>query len=194
LKLARQKAVDRLRLTDSLREQVAAPFRLVDYQNERSKQLDTLSKLAKQQGVTLEPGVLAGLPEHTADITQPELLWPGLSMISGVLNIALQCKVSAIHSLSASFVLTNTPVFGPGLLAVDELPFEVELTGPAEKVACMLQALPLRGEEMKAAGLGQPPPDKGPVLIDRLVLRKQSPERPDEVRLYLRATAFVLRE
>jgi hypothetical protein len=32
------------------------------------------------------------------------------------------------------------------------------------------------------------------LFVDRVVMRKQAPEKPDEVRLSLRAIGFVLRE
>ena len=47
---------------------------------------------------------------------------------------------------------------------------------------------------MRAAGLPEAPLDKPVLFIDRLVVRKQSPDKPDEVRVSLRAVGFVLRE
>jgi hypothetical protein len=36
--------------------------------------------------------------------------------------------------------------------------------------------------------------DKTPLFIDRLIVKKQSPDKVDEVRLWLQATGFVFRE
>ena len=58
----------------------------------------------------------------------------------------------------------------------------------------LLQYLPLRADELKAAGSPEIRPDKAPLFIERLVMRKQSPDKPDEVRLSLRAVGFVFRE
>ncbi len=78
-------------------------------------------------------------------------------------------------------------------LRLSEIPFQIKLTGSADSVTRLLQLLPLRGDELKAAGLAQPA-DKTALFIDRLMLKKQSPEKPDELRLWLRAVGFVLRE
>jgi hypothetical protein len=54
--------------------------------------------------------------------------------------------------------------------------------------------LPLRADELRAAGLPEAPVDKPPLFVDRLIIRKQSPDKPDEVRVWLRVVGFVLRE
>ena len=38
------------------------------------------------------------------------------------------------------------------------------------------------------------PPDKPALFIDRLIIKKQAPEKPDEVRVWMRLIGFVLRE
>lgn len=193
LEQARKKTGARLELDASLQTKLDAPFQLVEYQNERSKEIDSLVKLAKQQGVTMEPAALAGLPEHTMDITQPELLWAGLAVADGLLTTAMQCKVSAIHSLEAPVTLTNAPS-APGISALAELPFRIELTGPALNIAKFLQTLPLRGAEARAGGLPEASAAKPPIFIERLIVKKQGPEKPDEVRVSLSAVGFVYRE
>ena len=65
---------------------------------------------------------------------------------------------------------------------------------PAPAVAALLRSLPLRAEEMKAAGLPEALPQKPAMFIDRMTLKKQSPEKPDEVHASLRIVGFVLRE
>jgi len=193
LDLGRRKAAARVELGPSVLEKVDSPFQLVEYQNERSLQMDTLTKLAKQKGVALEPAVLMGLPEHTADITQPELLWAALSVAEGLLTTALQCKVGAIHTLESPLTLTNTPSLLNGYSSLAELPFRLELTGPFDSVAKFMHCLPLRGEEVRASGLPEASKEKPPIFIERLVLMKQTPEKPDEVRLSLDVKGFVLR-
>ncbi len=193
LEQARKKTAARLELEPSVRNKLDATFQLVEYQNERSKEIDALVKLARQQGVTLEPAALAGLPEHTADITQPELLWAALAAADGLLTTAIQCKVGVIQSLDVPLVLTNAPSL-PGSSSLAELPFRVELTGPAQNVARFLHYLPLRGPEARASGLPDAPTTKPPMFIDRLVLKKQGPDKPDEVRVSLNAVGLVYRE
>jgi hypothetical protein len=193
LEAATEKVRARLQLGSNVHAKMQAEFELVDYATERSKHLDDLSSLAKQQQAVIEPAVLASLPEHTADVKQPALLWAALAFTDSLLWTALQCKVSAIHSLAVPPVLTNAlPTNGVDRLA--EIPLQLELTAPAASVARLLQSLPLRADEIRAAGLPEAPPEKPVLFVDRLIVQKQSPEKPDEVRVWLRATGFVLRE
>ena len=70
----------------------------------------------------------------------------------------------------------------------------IELTGAIANVARFLQTLPLRADEIQASGLPAAPTNKPALFIDRLVLRKQSPDKPDEVRVSLRAVGFVFQK
>ena len=193
LEHAKQQATARLQLAPPLRAKMSAPFQLVEYSSERSKQLEELSSLAKQQQVTVEPAVFAGFPEHTADVRQPALLWAALSAIDGLLRTAFQCKITAIHSLEVPLALTNAPPTN-GLDRLAEIPLQIEFTASATNAIRFLQCLPLRAEEIRAAGLPEAPTNKPVLFVDRLVVRRQSPDKPDEVRLSLRAIGFALRE
>jgi hypothetical protein len=190
---AKQQATARLQLPAPLRAKMNATFQLVEYQNARSMELDELSSLAKQQKVTVEPAVFDGFPEHTADVRQPALLWPALAAIDGLLRTAFQCKVTAIHSLEVPLALTNAPPTN-SLERLREIPLEIEFTASAANATRLLQCLPLRPDEIRAAGWPEPPADKPVLFVDRLVIRKQTPEKPDEVRISLRAVEFVLVE
>lgn len=193
LDAARQQAVGRLELGSSLREKLKSPFQLVEYENERSKALDELGKKAKQLQVTIEPAVYAGFPDLTVNVQQPALLWAALSFIDGLLHAALQNKVTAIHSLDAPVTLTNLPsADAAGRLA--EIPLQIELTGPVANVVRLVQSLPLRAAEVRAAGLPELPADKPPLFVERLILKKQSPDKPEEVRVSLRVVGYVIRE
>src|SRR6516225_5740718 len=161
---SKKKTVARLELTPELRARLNAPFQLVDYQNERSKDMDRL-----------DPAVFAGFPEHTADIEEPALLWAALAFTDNLMNTAMGCNVSSIHSLEVPLTLTNAPGTEPaGRWA--ELPLQIEFTASAENAARLLQSLPLRADEMSPAGLPEGPPGKLPLFIERLILRKESPE------------------
>ena len=193
LEHAKQQATARLQLGASVRARMHADFQLVDYENERSRQLDELSTLAKQQQTAVAPAVFAGFPEHTAEVKQPTLLWAALSLTDGLLKTALQCKVTEIHSLEVPAVLTNAPPTN-STERLAEIPLQLEFTASATSAAKLIQCLPLRADEIRAAGLPEAPPDKPALFVDRLIVLKQSPEKPDEVRVWLRVIGFVLRE
>lgn len=193
LETTKKKAIARLELGASVRNKMNAPFQLVDYENDRSKQMDELGKSATNHQAVVEPAVFAGFPEHTADVKQPALLWAELALIDGLLGTALQCKVAVIHELGVPLSLTNAPSPNGGLELV-EIPVQVEFTGPVASVTKLLHSLPLRAEELRAAGLPEAPADKPPLFVDRLVVKKQAADKPDEVRVWLRVVGFVLRE
>lgn len=188
---ARQKAGARIELAASVRARLNAPFQLVDFENERSKGIDDLKKLAEKEKIPLEPAVLAGFPEHTAEMKRPELLWASLSAVDGLLRTAIQAKVGAIHALDTTMLATNGPGANDRLA---ELPIQIELTGSADAVSKLLWSLPRRGDELASMGFPQPPLEKPPLFVDRVVIRKQTPEKPDEVRVFLRLVAFVMRD
>jgi hypothetical protein len=193
LEAAKKHAAARLQWSPALRSRMTAPFQLVEYQSERGKQSDELAVLAKQQQVTVDPPVYAGFPEHTADVKQPALLWAALSAIDGVLKTALQCKVTAIHALEVPLAFTNAPPTN-SIERLAEIPVEIEVTAPVASAARLLQCLPLRAEEIRAAGLPEAPTNKPVLFVDRLIVKKQSPEKSDEVRMSLRAVGYVIRE
>ncbi|SRR6266581_746692 len=189
---ARQKAAARIELAPPVRTRVNAPFQLVDFENERSKEMDDLKRLAAKQQVAIEPAVFAGLPEHTVDVKRPELLWAALSSVDGLLRTAMQAKVIAIHALETTSLTNASAWTNADRLA--EIPLQVELTGSADTMAKLLASLPLRGDELRSSGFPDAPAEKPPLFIDRLIIRKQSPEKPDEIRVFFRLVAFVIRE
>ena len=193
LETARKKAAARADLGDAVRERMNEPFQLVDFESERGKQQDDLRKLAAQHEVTLAPAVFEGYPAHTADVRQPTLLWAELALIEDILTTAIRCKVGAIHSLNVPLALTNAPP-PEGVRTLAEIPVQIEFTAAAPVVAQVLQSLPLRADEIKAAGLPEAPTNKPALFIERLTLRKQSPEKVEEVRASLRVVGFVFRE
>ncbi len=190
---AHKQARARVELDEALRYLVTVPFQLVDYDNEAGRQMGSLARLAKAQGVVLEPAVFAGFPQQTADMTEPALLWAELAFLESLLTTAINAKVGTIHSVAAPLPLTNAPPAN-GVRPPAQLPVQIELTGSLPSVARFLQTLPLRAGEIQAAGLPEAPTNKPALFIDRLVLKKQTPEKPDDVRLSLRAVGFVFRE
>jgi hypothetical protein len=193
LEVSKRKTMSRLELSPALKARLSAPFELLDFQNERSKQQDALASLAQQKQVKLDPTVLIGYPEYTMRVMQPELLWAALNMVNGVLETALHCKVSAINDLQVPLVGTNSPSTSANL-AASEIPFMLELTGTASNLQQWLQTLPLRPDEVRASGIAEAPADRPPLFIEHLIITKQTPEKPDEVRMLVRLVGYILKE
>ena len=189
----RQRAAARLELAPALRAKMNKSFQLIEFQNERSKQIDELSTQAKQLQVALDPAVLYGLPEHTVEVQEPAMLWAALSLTRDLLETALKCNVTAVHALHLPPVLSNPPPtesIGKWL----EIPIELEFTASGTNALKLIRSLPLRTDELRAVGFPDAPASKGLLFIDRLIIKKQAPEKVDEVRVALRASGFVMRE
>lgn len=193
LENAKQQAKARLQLGAAVRAKIRSEFALVDYENERSREIEDLTNLAKQEQVVIQPTVYAKFPEHTADVKQPSLLWAALTLTDSLLETACRCKVATIQALEVPPVLTNAPP-PAGIERLAEIPIELEFIGAAANANKLLRCLPMKSDEARAAGLAQAPTNKPPLFIERLVVQKQSPEKTDEVHVWLRAVGYVLRE
>lgn len=196
LEAAEKKAAARLELSPALRARLGATFQLVDYENERSQQMDELARQARQHQVTLDPAVLAGFPAHTVEVQEPALLWAALAFADDLLDTAVRCQVTAIHSLEVPLPLTNSlPVLDSERVRTwTEIPVETEFTASADSAARLIESLPRRADELRAGGLPEAPPNKIPLFLDRLIIKKQASDKLDEVRVWLRATGFVFRD
>lgn len=192
LRAAREQAAARVAIGQDLRERLNAPFLLVDFQNEVQRQLGELTARAKQRRVELAPEVAQGFPAHTADLRQPELLWAELAFVSDLLDLAVNSQVTSIQSVSLLSAQTNRPSAAPvGRLV--EVPVQLELTGPGPAINRLLASLPLRADEFADPKLPAAPTNKPALFIDRFLLRKETPQKPDQVHLSLRAVGFVFR-
>ncbi len=186
-------AGQRLQLSADVQARMRAQFQLVDYQYERQIEMDDLGRLAAKHKVKLEPAVLAGFPEHTADVKNPWLLWAKLELLHHLLTTAVDNQVTAVHALRVSSRRTE-PARAESTRKLIAVPLDLELTGSMTNVTRFLRSLPLRAEELKAAGLPEAAASKPPLFIDRLLMLKHAPGQPDEVSLSLQVTGFVPRE
>lgn len=192
LRAAARRATARIAIPERLRDHLDMPFQLVDYQYEQHRLADEIEAAAKALKVQLADGVLAGFPEHTADLQQPELLWAGLEFAQHAVRAALSNQVTAIHSLRVPSGFASQPATN-GDLSLVEVPVEMELSGPAPGVTRFLELLPLRAGETQAAGLPDLGPDKPVLFIDRLLLRRENPEQADQVHVWVRLIGFLPR-
>ena len=180
----------RVEMEPEIRAKVNGPFLLVDFQNERQKRIEQLTGLARTQQVVLDPAALAGFPEYKAETKDPGLLWAQLSIVHHVLTVAINSKVGQVKNIVA---LPSRPDQGTrgGESQWREIPMRIELIGMAPAAANFLFAIPFRAEEIKAAGLPEALPGKPALFLDGLLLRKQTPEKPEEVNLDVVISGFV---
>ncbi len=188
-KKAGQIIVGRVELEPEIRAKLKEPFLLIDFQYERQKRIEQVTALAKTQQVTLDSAVPAGFPEHKTEMKDPNLLWGELSIVHHILTAAINNKIGAVKNLTVLPVQPRHAAAGETFL--EAISVRVELVGPMESASNFLLALPLRAEEMKAAGLPESLPGKPALFLDKLILRKQTPEKPAEVNLDVVVCGFV---
>jgi hypothetical protein len=181
----------RLDLPPEIRARIAEPFQLIDFQNERARIAEALTRLASDNGITFDPAVLNGLPEYSADLVDPRLLWPRLHACQQLLLTAIRAKPVTIRALS-QLPTRQHRAPNPGQPDLEELPMRIDIAGHADALVLFLSALPLRGSELPTLGLPDPPTNKPPFFIDRILTRKHSPERPYDAFLELTLSAWVL--
>ena len=120
----------------TVRSKLNGAFELVDYQNEKSKDIDDVFRFAKERKVNLLSDLYFGYPEHTADMRQPSLLWPALYFADGLVRCAIQRGVTTLLSLDVPLTLTNAYVAGGEQLV--QIPIEIEFVAPIEKAESLL--------------------------------------------------------
>lgn len=180
----------RVGLEPGVQDKMRQPFQLVDFQNERQLRLEELERVAREKKVSLEPAVLAGYPEYSTDLRQPALLWGHLSIVHQALLTALHCQVTAVHLVTAR-APRRLPSDESQPKIMDELPFIVHLTGTMPAVSRFLAALPVKSGDVQGAGFPEVPAGKPALFIDRLLMRKESPEKLDVVRVELRIVGLA---
>ena len=193
LENAKQQATARLQLGAAVRAKMHADFELVEYENERSRQLEELGNLAKQQQVAVEPAVFASFPEHTADVKQPALLWAACRSPTACSGPPSSAKS---RPSTRSRCRQCSPMRPPPTAPSGWPKFPCNSNSPPRRPAPSGCSSVCRCAPTKSGppGLPEAPADKPPLFVDRLVVQKQSPDKPDEVHVWLRAVGFVLRE
>ncbi len=180
----------RLALDPETRRRMSEPFQLIDFQDERQNRIAELNQLAKQQQVTVDKTVWEAMPEYSADVKQPELLWGQLETVRQLLATALRCKVGAVNRIYLPALrMHSSPDTEEAFL--QEFPVRIELVGSMTSVGQLMSSLARRADELRALGLPEAPTNKVPLFVRGIMLKKNSTERAEEVSLDLQAAALV---
>lgn len=193
LEAARALAEVRTDPGEEVRQRLSAPFQFVDYAAERGQRIEELRRLASRNKVRVEAPVFAAFPEHTFEVRNPRILWAQLAAVDSILRTAILCRISTVHALQ-SFAPVTTETGGGTSRTLTEIPVEIEVTGAENAIALFLRSLPGREDEWPHLGTPDEAPVKPAVFIDHLLLRKQAPEKTDEVRAALRLVCFLFNE
>jgi hypothetical protein len=187
---SRHTLADRIRPAPELAERIHGTFQLIEFQNERQLATEQLWRLARQKKVQLDPKLAGGFPEYFAEDRQPALLWVQLRLLHDVLGAAISSEVSLVQSVQSPPIEVHAAEPGRPDYRAD-VSIQVELIGSATAIMQFLESMPLRTDEILARGLPAAAPGKPAYFIDRLLMRKESRDKPDEVRIRALIRSFV---
>jgi hypothetical protein len=192
LEVRAQGLSDRMNLASNILKRIEGPFILLEFQAEHQRRLEEMAALLKQKKVRLGFKLLDAFPEYATSVKQPNMLWAQLSLVHHLLALAAACEVEEITKLE----LRPNQSFH----AADDLdPFlekysaYIELISLSPKINKFLLSLPLLPAEIEANGLPEAPPTKPVMLIDEILLQKNSTNQNDAALLKLTASGFYYR-
>jgi len=180
----------RLALDKAATEKMRQPFLLVEYQNERQLKQEELQRVCREKKVELAPAALSGYPDYSADLEHPELLWAHLSIVHHAMLQAINCGVTQLISTSVRTprpLETSEPLKSKFL----ELPVTLQLAGQTPAIARFLASLPARAEDPREGELPPVADGKPALFIERILIRRINPEKPDDIRLEIRFTGIT---
>lgn len=185
-----QSVTRRILLDPSFEKSLKESFQLVDFEIERETRNDELIQLAAGAKVTIPADPFERLPEYTTEMGDPRLLWGQMAIAYHVLVTTIDAGVDSVDKVDAFVVRSH----GGAEAFLDEITFEMTLTGSMSKISKFLKALPMDRRELERHELKSTQPVKPAFFIDGLMLRKRPGKNFDDVRLDLRVGGFIYRE
>jgi hypothetical protein len=181
---------NRIRIDAALEKNLKAPFQLVEFEIERATRSDQLLQLAAAKKLKIPQAPFEELPDYTEEIAEPHLLWGRLAIAYHALITAIDAGVDSVDSVGSFKIRRH----GADETYLDEITFEMTLTGPMSKVAVFLKALSMDRENLERHGLTTTQATKPALFVDGLMLRKRPGQKLDDVRLDIRIGGFIYRQ
>jgi hypothetical protein len=188
LQQAGQAALARIELDPQTQSRLKEEFQLLEFDRSRFEVSTALRRAAESRKIQIaEPG-LRGLPEFDPELQPAALHWAQLAFARQALATAIAATPRAISNLTMLPVRTYLSRDSRDAMLA-ECPMRLELAGPAASLMTFLSSLPLRTNELAAAGTPVIPDKRQPLFIDRLILRN-SPAVLNESTLEVVVTGF----
>jgi hypothetical protein len=188
---ASQNIKERIELEPDIRDWMAQPFQLIDYDQRRLQLIADLQRTAAAAGTKVNPSVLKGFPEFLKGKENPGFLWAQLSLYHQAVSAAVAQRPSAIRSAMVLPVVFHAGV-GESKAGWAEIPIRLELSGSMEAAYKVLMSVPLRGGEMQTNGLGECNAAKPAMFINKFVINATT--NGNEVELDAIVSGFVGQE
>jgi len=181
----------RTRLNPVFQAGLQEPFQLARFEIERERLNDELVFIAGGRKLEIPEIPFESLPEYTEEMEDPRRLWGMLGLSYHAISSAMDSGVASIESLGGFEARALRSGDGDGEL--DEIVFEMTLTGAMSRIAVFLKTLPMDGQEMERHGRESSEAAKPALFIDGLMLRKRPGANPDDVRLDVRLGGYIRR-
>lgn len=188
---ASQNIKERIELEPDIRDWMAQPFQLIDYDQRRLQLIADLQRTAAAAGTKVNPSVLKGFPEYLKRKENPDFLWAQLSLYHQAVSAAVAQRPSVIRSAMVLPVVFHAGV-GESKAGWAEIPIRLELSGSMEAAYKVLLSVPLRGGEMQTNGLGECNAAKPAMFINKFVINATT--NGSEVALDAIVSGFVGQE
>lgn len=182
---------DRVDLEPDIREWMAQPFQLIDYDQRRLQLIAELQRAAAAAGAAVDPSVLKGYPEYFKGRENPGFLWAQLSLYHHAIMAAVAQHPGAIQSAMVLPVKFHS-VIDDGKAGWAEIPIRLQVNASVEAAYKVLLSMPLRGGEMQTNGLAESNPAKPAMFINKFIIN--STTNGSEVRLDAIVSGFVSQE
>jgi hypothetical protein len=188
LRQAGKAAWGRIGLEAEIQDRLKEEFQLLEFDRSRFEVNNALRRAAEAGKVQLADPALKGMPEFDPELSPPSLHWAQLAFARQALATAVAAAPRAISNLTMLPVRTHSGREGRDT-PLAECPMRMELAGSAASLMTFLSSLPLRTNELAAAGLKEVPGKTQPLFVDRLIL-KNSPAALNESMLEVVVTGF----
>ncbi|MDA7633340.1 hypothetical protein N8766_04455 [bacterium] len=189
---ANQKLLSRISIDPIFQDRTSNPFQLIDFQNERQSAIEKLQAAAKQKSITIQPAAFDGFPQHLSEHSDPQYLWTELALTDHLIQSMIYAEIESIDSIATRRQRIPThPQSGQSPLLT---PFfaEVDLTCKSSHLSRLLLMLPSRSEEIKRDLDIDYPPNKPSLYVDQILIRKNSPQKPTMVSVWMKVVGFIL--
>jgi hypothetical protein len=189
---ANLKLLSRIAIDPVFQEHTSRPFQLIDFQNERQSAIEKLQTLANQKSITIQPAAYEGFPQHLSEHSDPQYLWAELAHTDHLIQSMIYAEIESIDAITTQrqrIPIRPQPEQSPLLT-----PFfaEVDLTCSSSQLSRLLLMLPKRSDEIKRELEIDYPSNKPSLYVDQILIRKNSPQKPTMVSVWMKVVGFIL--
>ena len=188
---ANLKLLSRIAIDPIFQDRTSNPFQLIDFQNERQSAIEKLLSTAEGKSTVIQSAVFEGFPQHRSEQSDPQYLWTELALTDHLIQSMIYAEIESIDAISTQRqrIPKGTQLAPPPLLT----PFftAVDITCTSAHLSRLLLMLPRRSDEISRDLNIDYPPNKPSLYVDQILVRKNSPQKPTMVSVWMKVVGFI---